>query len=102
MVEISQSLFALAQRQGVRFQMGKKVEQILVEDKRAVGVLVEGEKQAADWVVSNMDVFPTYKKLLPKAKMPSNVQREERSSSAVIFYWGVEKKFPQLHLYNIM
>ena len=102
MVEISQSLFALAQRQGVRFQMGKKVEQILVENKRAVGVLVEGEKQEADWVVSNMDVFPTYKQLLPNTKMPSNVQQEERSSSAVIFYWGIEKKFPQLDLHNIL
>lgn len=102
MVEISQSLYALAQRQGVTFHMGAKVEQILLNNKRAVGVLVNGKEQKADWVVSNMDVFPTYKKLLPQTKMPANVRREERSSSAVIFYWGVTKRFPELDLHNIV
>ncbi len=43
MIEISQSLFALAQRQGVVFHLGKKVAQILVENKRAVGVKVDGK-----------------------------------------------------------
>ncbi|MGB1448783.1 MAG: 1-hydroxycarotenoid 3,4-desaturase CrtD [Flavobacteriaceae bacterium] len=102
MVEISQSLFALAQRQGVVFHLGKKVAQILVENKRAVGVKVDGKNLFADWVVSNMDVHPTYKKLLPETKMPANVRREERSSSAVIFYWGIEKSFPELDLHNIL
>lgn len=102
MVEISQSLFALAQRQRVIFHLGKRVEQILVKNKQVEGVVVDGKRHIADWVVSNMDVYPTYNKLLPQVKMPANVRREERSSSAVIFYWGIEKSFPQLDLHNIL
>ena len=101
MEQISQSLYRLAQRQGVQFHFDQKVDEILVANKKAVGVRVGTTEHAADCVVSNMDVFPTYKHLLPTQKMPKNVAREERSSSAVIFYWGIKKTFPQLDLHNI-
>lgn len=101
MEQISQSLYRLAQRQGVQFHFDQKVDEILLANKKAVGVRVGTTKHAADCVVSNMDVFPTYKHLLPTEKMPRNVAREERSSSAVIFYWGIKKTFPQLDLHNI-
>ena len=101
MEQISQSLYRLAQRQGVQFHFDQKVDEILVANKKTVGVRVGTTKHAADCVVSNMDVFPTYKHLLPTQKMPKNVAREERSSSAVIFYWGIKKTFPQLDLHNI-
>ena len=101
MEQISQSLYRLAQRQGVKFHFDQKVDEILLANKKAVGVRVGTTKHAADCVVSNMDVFPTYKHLLPTEKMPRNVAREERSSSAVIFYWGIKKTFPQLDLHNI-
>ena len=102
MVQISQSLFTLAKRQGVVFHFEKKVEQILIQKKKAVGIQVLGKEIFADCVVSNMDIYPTYKKLLPNLKMPRNVRKEERSSSAVIFYWGIKKSFPQLDLHNIL
>ena len=101
MEQISQSLYRLAQRQGVQFHFDQKVDEILLANKKAVGVRVGTTEHAADCVVSNMDVFPTYKHLLPTQKMPKNVAREERSSSAVIFYWGIKKTFPQLDLHNI-
>lgn len=101
MVQISQSLFALAKRQGVVFHFDKKVEQILIQRKKAIGIKVLGKEVFADCVVSNMDIYPTYKQLLPNLKMPRNVRKEERSSSAVIFYWGINKSFPQLDLHNI-
>ena len=101
MEQISQSLYRLAQRQGVQFHFDQKVDEILLANEKAVGVRVGTTEHAADCVVSNMDVFPTYKHLLPTQKMPKNVAREERSSSAVIFYWGIKKTFPQLGLHNI-
>jgi phytoene dehydrogenase-like protein len=48
-----------------------------------------------------MDIFPTYRHLLPKAKAPEKILAQERSSSAVIFYWGIQKQFPSLDLHNI-
>ena len=101
MSDISASLYALAKRMGVGFQLSSPVSKILVKNKKAVGVCVNEEKYLADLVVSNMDVVPTYRKLLPNQKQPEKVLSQERSSSAVIFYWGVGKSFSQLDLHNI-
>jgi phytoene dehydrogenase-like protein len=54
-----------------------------------------------DRVVSNMDVYFTYKKLLPNEKHPERTLNQERSTSALIFYWGIKQSFPQLGLHNI-
>ena len=48
-----------------------------------------------------MDIYPTYKKLLPAQKLPKNQLSQERSSSAVIFYWGIQHNFKELELHNI-
>ena len=48
-----------------------------------------------------MDVYFTYKKLLPNEKHPERTLNQERSTSALIFYWGVKQSFPQLGLHNI-
>ena len=101
MGEISASLYALAKRMGVGFHLSSPVTEILVENKKAIGVCVKEAKHLADLVVSNMDVVPTYRKLLPNQKQPEKVLSQERSSSAVIFYWGVGKSFSQLDLHNI-
>ena len=101
MGEISASLYALAKRTGVGFHLSSPVTEILVENKKAVGVCVKEAKHLADLVVSNMDVVPTYRKLLPNQTQPEKVLSQERSSSAVIFYWGVGKSFSQLDLHNI-
>ena len=53
-------------------------------------------------VVSNMDVTHTYRKLLPNEKHPNFLLNQPKSSSGVIFYWGIKKRFPELDLHNIL
>jgi len=65
-------------------------------------VVVMGEQRNADIVVSNMDVFSTYKNLLPEKDWPKKTLAQEQSSSALIFYWGIAKTFPELDLHNIL
>jgi phytoene desaturase len=101
MEQITQSLFELAKRKGVTFHLGKKVNQILVERGKAIGVKTNDQSFMADIVLSNMDVFPTYKNLLKGTKAPERILSQERSSSAVIFYWGINRIFDQLDLHNI-
>ena len=101
MGDISASLYALAKRMGVSFHLSSPVTEILVENKKAVGVRVKEATHAADLVVSNMDIVPTYRKLLSSQKQPEKILSQERSSSAVIFYWGINKSFSQLDLHNI-
>jgi phytoene desaturase len=101
MEQISQSLYLLAKRQGVKFHFNQKVTEILHTKNEVTAVVVDKQKLFADVIVSNMDIFPTYRHLLPKAKAPEKILAQERSSSAVIFYWGIQKQFPSLDLHNI-
>ena len=101
MVAITEALVALAERQGVRFHYQRPVARILVENKQAVGVRVAGQDRSYDRVVCNMDVFFAYRKLLPDQTAPKRTLRQERSTSAVIFYWGIGRTFAELDLHNI-
>lgn len=101
MGQISQSIFELAQDLGVQFTFDALVDRILVQDGRAAGVQVGGQEHRSDLVVSNMDIVPTYRRLLPEQDQPTATLKQERSSSAVIFYWGINRSFPELDLHNI-
>jgi phytoene dehydrogenase-like protein len=48
-----------------------------------------------------MDAFFTYRKLLPDIRHPERTLSQEKSTSALIFYWGIRKEFPELDLHNI-
>ena len=101
MEDISQSIYQLALRKGVRFHFNTTVSEIVIENKKAKGVVTNNTVHDSDMVVSNMDIVPTYRKLLPNAKPPEKTLQQERSSSAVIFYWGIQKTFKGLDLHNI-
>ncbi|RKN80135.1 1-hydroxycarotenoid 3,4-desaturase CrtD [Ulvibacterium marinum] len=98
---ITMSLYNLALSQGVRFSFNCKVSRINVAQGKASGVESPTGFHKADLVVSNMDVYPTYKNLLQGQKQPKQVLQQERSSSALIFYWGISRNFPELDLHNI-
>ncbi|MGA0415861.1 MAG: 1-hydroxycarotenoid 3,4-desaturase CrtD [Flavobacteriaceae bacterium] len=102
MVQITQALYRLAEKKGVVFEFNQKVSEICVKNKKAVGIVSHGQFHPAEVVVSNMDVTPTYQKLLPQQKPPRKLQKMQPSSSAVIFYWGMDKTFPELDLHNIL
>lgn len=101
MVSITNSLVKLAEDLGVTFHYNAPVETLLTQGKRILGVQVKGETREYDVVISNMDVVNTFRKLLPEARQPERVLRQPKSSSALIFYWGIKKQFPELGLHNI-
>ncbi len=101
MHQISQQLYKLAQEVGVHFNFNEPVTSILCQNNKAYGIVTAKGENMADIVVSNMDIFSTYHKLLPQTKPPKKVLQQERSSSAIIFYWGIKESFHQLDLHNI-
>lgn len=101
MHSITQSIYDLAKDIGVNFNFNTKVEKILVEKDRAVGIRIKDKKLYSDIIVSNSDVVPTYRNLLKDKKAPEKILNQPRSSSALIFYWGIKKQFPKLDLHNI-
>ncbi len=101
MISITNALYRLALKLGVQFSFGKSVQNILTQNNCVTGVMVDNDQQNAAIVVSNMDVYFTYKNLLNDSTSAAKVKKQERSSSALIFYWGMNKTFPMLDLHNI-
>jgi phytoene desaturase len=101
MISITNALYRLALKLGVEFSFGKSVQQIITEDNTVKGVMVDHIQFDANIVVSNMDVYFTYKHLLNDFTKAAKVKKQERSSSAFIFYWGMNQSFPMLDLHNI-
>jgi len=100
MYDISNSLYRLAERRGVKFEFESEVEKIEIQNNQATGIIVNNKLKRFDKIVSNSDVYSTYKYLL-KEKLNHNSLKQERSSSAIIFYWGIKKIYKQLDLHNI-
>lgn len=100
MYDISNSLYRLAERKGVKFEFESEVEKIEIQNNQATGIIVNNKLKRFDKIVSNSDVYSTYKYLL-KEKLNHNSLKQERSSSAIIFYWGIKKIYKQLDLHNI-
>lgn len=101
MISITNALYALAKKVGVQFYFGLAVQRIIEVESIVKGVVVNDKNILADVVVSNADVYFTYKNLLADTIKATKVLKQERSSSAVIFYWGINKSFAQLQLHNI-
>lgn len=107
------ALERLAQDVGVQFHYDTTVHRIAVDSpqlppsRRAArvvtGVVSSEGLHEADVVISNADVTPTYENLLGDTNAPlyRRYQKLEPSSSGLVFYWGVGKRFPELGLHNI-
>ncbi|MBT0812132.1 phytoene desaturase [Litoribacter ruber] len=102
MHDITASLYKLAVDIGVNFQFDSPVEKVLVEKGIANGVVVAGKEHKADLVVNNMDMVNAYKTILKDQKQPKKLLEQPKSSSAMIFYWGIKQHFPELDLHNIL
>ena len=101
MINITSALYKLALKKGVQFHFDVAVQKIICPDNIVTGIVVNNENIMADVVVSNSDVYFTYKNLLSNNIKAKDVLKQERSSSALAFYWGINTSFSQLELHNI-
>lgn len=102
MHDITNSLFQLSLDLGVTYTFNQKVDEIMVEKGKATGViLADNKKIEAEIVINNMDMVNAYKTILKKQKQPKLLLNQPKSSSALIFYWGIKRKFEELDLHNI-
>lgn len=100
--QITLALVKLSKDLGVNFHFNTEVGKIIIEKNKVKGININGKEVEFDRLISNADIYPTYKKLLKGQKEPEKILKQERSSSALIFYWGVKKEFPELDLHNIL
>jgi phytoene desaturase len=103
MYNITSCLVQLAESVGVKFYYNNPVAEIVLQENKVRGIRTHNGLVEGDLVVSNMDIWFTYHKLLnayPKLH-PQKILSQERSSSALIFYWGVREQFKELDLHNV-
>ncbi|MCZ4225575.1 1-hydroxycarotenoid 3,4-desaturase CrtD [Pedobacter rhodius] len=104
MYGIIKALIKLAEELGVKFHYNQKVEEILYSDEhkpKIRGIKVNEKIYKSDAVISNLDIWFTYKRLLKNIPPPKKLLNQERSSSALIFYWGMDGNYSDLGLHNI-
>ena len=102
MYSITDSLVKLAKDIGVQFKFSTPVREILIENKKVAAVRTDHGSEKYDIVISNMDVYNSYQKLMPAIKKPVKSLNQPKSSSGIIFYWGIKNDFKQLGLHNIL
>ncbi len=93
MISITNTLVAVAKKIGVQFYFNSPVQKITTDNNKVTGVVVNDAAVAAELVVSNADVYFTYLNLLSSPSKAKKILEQERSSSALIFYWGIKKSF---------
>lgn len=101
MISITRALHQLACKKGVQFHFNTTVTRIHLQNGKAIGVNTNQDFFSTDIIVSNVDVYFTYLRLLQQPVQAEKILKQERSSSAMIFYWGIRSSFPQLSLHNI-
>ncbi len=105
MYHITQSLIRLAKDLGVDIIYNSDVKEIKHKNNKVIGLnaIIDDTEVfcKADVIVSNMDIYHTYRKLLKNIQAPEYLLQQEKSSSALIFYWGMRKNFDALDVHNI-
>ncbi len=105
---IVSALHKLAFEMGVNINFNTKVEKIIYTKKIVHGIEYikngRNERKEYDVILSNADVYSTYKFLLGDnwSHSSKRYSKLEASSSALVFYWGIEGEYSHLEIHNIL
>lgn len=104
--KVIEALENIARKHGVEIHTQTPVEEIVVENKKAVGVrLVNGDSISADYVISNADMHFTETKLLKEKKHRTFPQKywdkAVMGPSAFILYLGLNGRVDTLTHHNL-
>jgi len=101
MYGIITALVKLAEEEGITIHQNTRVIGLKTEQKKVSVVLTDTAEFTADIVVNDTDITSFYRNIMPNQRMLAKLNRRERSSSALIFYWGVNLT-SDLDLHNIL
>jgi phytoene desaturase len=102
MYRLIEALTSIFENLGGKFLYNAPVVQINLNGQRATGVtLADGRQMAADIVVANADLPYVYRHLLPDEGMAARLDRKKYTCSTLMFFWGIDKQYPQLEAHNL-
>ncbi len=101
MFQVTDSLYRQALRLGVKIHFNQPVRKVETGPDKVSGIWTDNGFHEAEIVVSDVDIHRFYSSILPDPQRLKKIEKEERSSSALIFYWGMQEVFPELDVHNI-
>ena len=102
MYRIIEVLMDIAKKRDVRFMYNTPVKKINVDSRRAIGVTLADDRIIpADIIVANADLPYVYRNLLPEDGEAGRLERKKYTCSTLMFFWGVDKQYPQLGTHNL-
>ena len=98
MYDVVLAMEKLAIELGVTFHVNSNIEKIIVENKKAVGLIVNGESIKADVILSGADYHHTETLLDQEHRAYSEKYWESRvfAPSSLLFYVGFDKKIENI------
>jgi len=94
MYSVVEGMVQLAKELGVTFHLNETVEEIIVENKKAVGIISNGKKYNADIVISGADYHHSETLLKPQYRAYSEAYWDKKTfaPSSLLFFIGMDKK----------
>jgi phytoene desaturase len=97
-----QALARIAESLGVKFIYSAPVKKMKEEKGRIRSVITQdGREFTADIFIGNADLPYIYKELLPKNREARKLENKLYTCSTIMFYWGVDKEYPQIGHHNV-
>jgi len=105
-----QALVKIAEKLGVKFIYKTAVKKMKEENstlsllKRGrikSAITEDGREFVADIFVGNADLPYIYQELLPKNEESKKLENKLYTCSTIMFYWGVDKEYPQISHHNV-
>ncbi len=106
MYNLVQALESVFKKLGGIVETHTEVEQIIVENRCAKGVIANEQFYETDGVISNADLVHTYGTLVKSEHRrkwsDKKLRKTQYSMSAFLLYLGVRKKYPQLKHHTLI
>jgi phytoene desaturase len=102
--EVIKGMVEVAKRNGAKFYFNAAVDQILVEDNIATGILINGEQINCDALIASADYHHVESKLLPEPYRnykESYWAKKVFAPSSLIFYVGLKTKIEYLQHHTL-
>jgi phytoene desaturase len=102
--KVIDAMKSIAEKQGVIFHYNSPVSKIVIENNKAVGIVVNGESIKSDAVIASADYHHVESELLPEAFRNYSEEYWDKKTlapSCLIFYIGLNKKIKSIHHHTL-
>lgn len=100
MYSLVKALWNLALKKGVNFMFNHHISSVGKSKNKIESLVSENKHYSFDYYVSNLDSLSANKQYFFGSNY--NINENMLSSSAMVFYWGMNSEFPQLDTHNIL